>query len=200
MEGDVRLIYPINGEAVMQQVLQGAAPSYWYVFPAKPSQFLKNIAVYSVCTLLLLGFLLYLKVHPAFVIGLGDAAKMPELHDLWRTIDFGAAAIVIPMLLVFLLSEVRNLSTARKQALVLLPEGFIMQKGSSRKTMTVIHYGTITELTTSVSNYTWYLVMPRADGNGIIKLGLDGRFGPSSEIAAILQQAHEQYAGARFNY
>ncbi len=188
----------IDGDAVMQQVQQGTAPSYWFVCPARVSQFLKNIAVFAVFSLLLIGGLRYLQVNPGFAIGLRGAGDIPELHALWRRIDFGVAGIVLLMLLFFLVSGVRNLATARQQALVLLPEGFVMQKGATRKTMVVIHYGAISEITTSVSNYTLSLVMPRTDGYGTIRVELDGRFGPSDAIAELLQQAHRQYAMGRY--
>jgi len=186
----------INGEAVMQQVRQGTVPPYWHVFPAKVSHFLKNIAVCAVFTLLLFGFLLYLMVHPEFAIGLRGAVEMPELHAFWRMLDFIVVGIAMLILLIFLFSEVWKLGTAHKQALVLLPEGFVMQKGATRRSVTAIHYGAIFEITTSVSNNTWFLVMPLADGYGTIKLELDGRFGPSSEISSTLEQAHLQYVMA----
>lgn len=151
-------------------------------------------------TLLLLGCLLYLRVHPEFAIGLRGAAEIPELHALWRTIDFIVVDFVILIFLSFLSSEIWKLSTVHKQVLVLLPDGFVMQKGATRKSMTVIHYGAISEITAGVRNYTWFLVMPRADGYGTITLELDGRFGPPSEISEILEQAHRQYAMVRARY
>lgn len=190
----------IDGEAVMQQVRQGAAPSYWHVLPAKQSHFIGNIAGYTVGALLAFGLLLYLIVDPGFVIGLKGAVNVESLHNLWRTVDFVVAGIAILACLFLVFAGVRNLGTVNQQALVLLPEGFVMQKGVGKKTMTVIEYGAITGLTTSVSNGSWSLVMPRANGKGAVKLDLDGRYGAPKQIATMLQEARAQYARARASH
>jgi hypothetical protein len=187
----------IDGEAVMHQALQGAAPPNWRVFPAKQSHFMGNIVGYVIGVVLLLGFIVFLIAAPDFVIGLRGAVNVPSLHSLWRTVDFVVAGVGVVGCIVLLVSSVRSLGTLNQQALVLLPEGFVIRKGADKKAMTVIEFGAISGIATSVSNGTWSLVMPRANGKGAVKLELDGRFGSPKQIAKMLEEARSQYAIAR---
>lgn len=184
----------IDGEAVMRQVLQGSAPPNWRVFPAKLSHFLGSIAGYAIAVLLFLGFIGFLVIAPDFVIGLKGAVDVPTLHSFWRTVDFVVAGALALGCAALLVSSMRGLGSVKQQALVLLPEGFVMQKGADKKTMTVVHFGAITGVGTSVVQGNWSLVMPRANGNGNIKVEIDARFGAPKNIATILQVARMQYA------
>lgn len=184
----------IDGEAVMHQALQGSAPPYWRVFPAKVSHFMGSITGYVIGALLLLGFIGFLIIAPDFVIGLKGAVNEPSLHALWRTVDFAVAGLGVAGCIVLFISSIRGLGTVKQQALVVLPEGFVMQKGAEKKTLSVIEFRAITGIATSVSNGNWTLVIPRANGKGTLKLALDGRFGAPKQIANMLEEARSQYA------
>lgn len=189
----------IDGEAVLQQALQGSAPPNWQVFPAKLSHFLGSIAGYAIGALLLLGLIGYLAINPDAAIGLQGSSNAPNVIQFWRTIDFPVAGLLVLACVVLIVLSIRGLGTVKQQALVLLPEGFVMRKGADKKTMTVIEFGAITGIATSVSNGNWSLVMPRANGKGAAKLELDGRFGAPKKIAKTLEEARSQYAIARVN-
>ncbi len=187
----------IDGDAVMQQVQQGTAPSYWRVFPAKLSHFIWSVLGYAVGALLLLGFIGFLNITPGFAISFGSSSDAPSAIQFWRTVDFVVAGVLAFCCVALFVVSIRSISSVKQQALVLLPEGFVMQKGAGKKTMTVIHFGAITGVGTSVFSGTWSLVMPRTNGKGTIKVELDGRFGAPKNIATILQAAHMQYANSR---
>lgn len=189
----------IDGEAIIQQALQGSAPPNWRVFPAKVSHFLGSIAGYAIGALLLLGFIGFLIIAPDFAISLQGSSDAPNVIQFWRTIDFVAAGVMALACVALLVLSIRGLGTVKHQALVVLPEGFVMQKGADKKTMTVIEFGAITGIGTSVRNGNWSLVIPRANGKGAIKLELDGRFGAPKKVAAMLEEARLQYAVARVN-
>ena len=186
----------IDGEAVMQQVLQGSAPPNWRVFPAKLSHFLGSIIGYAIATLLFLGFIGFLVIAPDFAIGLQGSSDAPNIVQFWHTIDFVVAGALALGCAALLVSSIRGLGSVKQQALVLLPEGFVMQKGTGKKSMTVVNFGAITGVGTSVLQGNWSLVMPRANGDGSIKVELDARFGAPKNIATILQVARMQYAKA----
>lgn len=189
----------IDGEAVLQQALQGAAPPNWRVFPAKQSHFMGNIVGYIIGVVLLLGFIVYLAANPDVAITLQGSSDAPNVIQFWRTVDFVVAGVAAVGCIVLLVSSVRSLGTLNRQALVLLPEGFVMRKGVEKKTMSVIEFGAISGIATSVSNGTWSLVMPRANGKGTIKLELDGRFGAPKQIAKMLEEARSQFAIANIS-
>jgi len=184
----------IDGEAVLQQALQGSAPPNWRVYPAKVSHFLGSIAGYAIGTLLLLGLIAYLAANPDVAISLQGSSDAPNVSQFWRVIDFVVGGVMVLACVVLLVLSIRGLGTVKHQALVVLPEGFVMQKGAGKKGMTAIEFGAITGIATSVSNGNWSLVIPRANGKGAIKLELDGRFGPPKKIAAMLEEARSQYA------
>src|SRR5262249_15698522 len=165
------------GDAVIRTVVQGSPPPNWRVYPAKRSYFIGSIVWGGVGVGLLLGFLGYLVINPDFVFGLEGAVEDPSLFPFWRAFDFvptGVTALAFAMLLV---TGIRDLGTAKQQARVVLPEGFVMQRGPDQKTMTVIEFGAITSIAPRVSRGRWSLVMPRADGSGALTLRLDPRRG-----------------------
>lgn len=185
----------IDGEAVIQQSLQGSAPPNWRVLPAKVSHFLGSIAGYAIGAVLLLAFIGFLAVNPDARVTLqGSSSDAPNVIQFWRTIDFVVAGVMALACVALLVLGVRGLGTVKQQALVVLPEGFVMQKGTDKKTLSVIEFGAITGIATSVSNGNWTLVIPRANGKGVIKLALDGRFGAPKQIAKMLEEARSQFA------
>lgn len=184
----------LDGEAIVHQALQGSAQPNWRVFPAKLSHFLGSIAGYAIGALLLLGVIAYLAANPDVAFSLGSSSDTPNVIQFWRNIDFVVAGVMTLACIALLGLSVRGLSTVKHQVLVLLPEGFVMQKGAEKKTMTVIEFGAISGIATSVSNGNWSLVMPRTNGKGAVKLDLDGRFGSPKQIAKTLEEARSQYA------
>ncbi len=187
----------IDGDAVMQQVQQGTAPSYWRVFPAKLSHFIWSIVGYAIGALLLLGFIGFLSISPGFAVSFGSSSDAPNVIQVWRTIDFVVAGVMAFACVALFVLSIRSIGSVKQQALVVLPEGFVMQKGAAKKTMTVVHFGAITSVGTNVFSGNWSLVMPRTNGKGTIKVELDGRFGAPKNIATVLQLAHMQYAKSR---
>ena len=81
--------------------------------------------------------------------------------------------------------------------LVLMPEGFVMQKGTTSKTMAAIAYANVGTPKVVVQSGTTYLLMSRANGQGALRVTLDGRFGPPKQIAKRIVDAHQLNAGTR---
>ncbi len=183
----------IDGDAVMQTVVQGSAPPHWRVYPAKRSYFLGTIVWGVIGVVVMLGFLGFLVINPDFVFGLKGTLDGPSLQFFWRVFDLVGTGFVALAFAMLLVTGLRDLGSVKQQALVGLPDGFVKQTGTDKKTMTVIEFGAITGITPRVYKGRWSLVMPRANGTGAVTLRLDPRFGATKTIAMILQEARNQY-------
>ncbi len=183
----------IDGDAVMQTVVQGSAPAHWRVYPAKRSYFLGTIVWGAIGVVLFLGFLGFLVLNPDFVFGLKGTLDEPSLQVFWRVFDLVATGVLALAFAVLLRTGLRELGSVKQQALVVLPEGFVEQTGTDQKTRTVIEFGAITSIAPRVYRGRWMLVMPRANGTGVVTLRLDPRFGSPKTIAMMLQEARNQY-------
>lgn len=187
----------IDGQAIVQQALQGYAPPAWQVLRARPSHFWGRIIGGIFLTLLVLGFIGYLIVDPGFAIGLRGAVNVEGLHQFWRTVDFIAGGVFTVAFIGYIVFGVRDLITMDHQVLVLMPEGFVMQKGTTTKTLSTVAYEAVSGARMQIDRGTVNLIMPRASRQGAVKLEIDSRFGKPKPLAQQIIQAQMAYAAYR---
>lgn len=186
----------LDGNAIMQQALYGGAPPTWTVIPARRSHFLQTIAGAIVGAVLGVGGIVYLVLNPDFVIGLRGAVEISSTFQFWRILDYAVCGLIIIGCIVYAISTARNMGSVAQQMLILMPEGFVMQRGDSAKTLSAISYAAIGQPRITVSNGTVYLVMQRAQSANAMRLELDNRFGPAKQIAQRIIDAQATYVAA----
>jgi hypothetical protein len=136
----------------------------------------------------------FLVLNPDFVVGYRGVVDASGLYMFWRLVDFALCGAIAAGGGVMIRGAVNGMVTLDHQLLVLLPEGFVMQKGSSSKTMAAVAYASVNTPRVIVRNGTVYLVASRTDGRGAVNMELDGRFGPPKQIAKRIIEAHSMYA------
>ncbi|GAC1451854.1 MAG: hypothetical protein PVSMB4_11990 [Ktedonobacterales bacterium] len=186
----------IDGQAIVQQALQGYAPPGWQILRARQSHFLGTIISGIALTLLVLGLIGYLIVDPGFVIGLRGAVNVDSLHQFWRIVDFIAGGVFAAAFIALTVKGVRDLGTIDNQVLVMMPEGFVMQKGPATKAPLTVAYESTAGARLQIDRGTVYLLLARANRQGALKIEIDGRFGKPKPIAQQIIQAQTAYAAA----
>ena len=186
----------IDGQAILQQALSGMAPATWQVLPARRSHFVGQIAGGIVGALALLAAIGYLVLNPDFAVGLQGSTNSPGVFSFWRILDFVVLGALILAALAYAVVSARDMGTMNQQALVLMPEGFVMQKGASPKTLSTIAYEAIGTSRMSISSGNIYLLMSRANSQGTLKLQIDSRFGPAKQLTQRIVEAQLTYARA----
>lgn len=187
----------LDPNQVLQQVQQRTNPPDWQVLPAKQSHFIQSL--FGGIALILIGLAAagYLLLNPDFVIGLRGLVDLDSMQTVWRIVDFVLCAAIVASGGVLIRGAVAGMATQDQQMLVLMPDGFVMQKGNTSKTMSAIAYANVRSPQVVVKSGTTYLMMARANGQGALRLEVDGRFGPPKQIAKRIVEAHQLYARSR---
>lgn len=186
----------LDGNAIMQQALYGGANPNWTVIPARRSHFVQNIVAGIVGAILFMGAIVYLLFNQDFVVGLLGAVDIPGSFQFWRITDYVVGGLAIVGCIAFAINTAREMDTLAQQMLILMPEGFVMQRGASAKTLSAIAYAAIGKPRITVNRGTVYLIMPRVQGTNAMRLELDNRFGPAKKIAQRIIDAQAVYAAA----
>lgn len=182
---------------VLQQARAHMSPPNWQVLPAKQSHFLQALFGGIVLIILGIGAAGYLLLNPGFIVGLASLVNVDNLFTFWRVADFVICAFIVLGGAGLIRGAVAGMATQEQQMLVLMPEGFVMQKGASSKTMAAIAYANVNTPKLVVQNGAASLLMARANGQGALRVRLDGRFGPPKQIAKRIIEAHQLFVHAQ---
>lgn len=187
----------LDPNQIIQQVQQHTNPTNWAVLPAKQSHFLQSLFGGIFLAVIGLAAAGYLVLNPDFVVGLGALVTMSSLFTFWRIVDFVFCAVAVAAAGVIMRDSISGMATHDQQMLVLTPEGFVMRKGTTSKLTSAVAYANVGVPSVVVQSGTTYLMMSRANGQGPLRLEVDGRFGPPKQIAKRIIDAHQLYAQAR---
>lgn len=177
--------------AIMTQVRAGVAPPTWKVLPAKGSHFITAGLFSILFGLALIAGLVYLLISNTLIYFIvpPDNEGISIFWFLFDNIVGGAVAIGLIVMGIMKLVE---MGTAQQQALVLMPEGFVIQTQKA----VVVHYGLVAGMTIAISQGNVVLNMRRTDNGQTMKVALDNRFGAPKPIGKAIVQAQGLYAQA----
>lgn len=179
----------LDSSAIMNQVRAGVAPPTWKVMPAKGSHFITTGLLYILFGLAMIGGLVYLFFSNTLIYFL-----VPPVNDglkiFWFLFDNIVGALLAIGGFIGGIKKLAEMGSAQQQAMVLMPEGFLMQ---TQKAI-MVHYGQVAGMTMALKNGEVILNMRRADNGKTMKVTLDGRFGATKPIGQAIVQAQGQYA------
>lgn len=186
----------LDGNAILQQARNGGAPPNWTVIPARRSHFLQTIAGGIIGVIAFGAAIAYLLFNPDFVVGLRGFVNLSGTSQFWRILDFAICGLAIIASIAYAVSGARDMDSLGEQVLVLMPEGFVMQRGSTSNTLSTIAYAAVRQPRVTITQGTVYLVMARTQDGSVIRLKLDNRFGPAKKIAQRIVDAQGAYVAA----
>lgn len=181
----------MDSSAILNQVRAGVAPAAWKVLPAKGSHFIITGLFSILFGLALIGGLVYLLFSNTLIYFL-----VPPVNDglkiFWFLFDNLVGGAVAIGLIVAGIMKLAEMGSAQQQAMVLMPEGFVIQT----KKPVVVHYGQVAGMTVALNRGDVILNMRRADNGQTMKVTLDSRFGAPKPIGQAIVQAQGRYAQA----
>ena len=185
----------IDSNAVITQVRSGTAPASWQVIPARRAFFVQGAIWGVVVAVAAVAAAVYLLASGTVVgYGVNDQTSNGVLN-FWFIVDMVVLALFLVGGVVFSITRLRSLGSAEDQALILMPEGFVMRLGPSANATRVVNYQNIAILTPTVRNGNVFLVMQAANGRKI-QVQLDSRFGKPKPLAQQIQGMHAAYVTA----
>jgi hypothetical protein len=183
----------IDSSAVLQQASTGMAPPTWEVLRARRSFFISSAIGGVFITVAAIGVAIYL-ILSGTIIGIGVNDQTPNnVAFFWFIVDMVALAAFGIGGVVFAIVRLRGLGSLTEQMLILMPEGFVMRRGSAAKDTTTVNYQRVATVTPSVQSGTVYLVMQLAGSGQRTKVELDSRFGPPKKLAEQIAGMHAHY-------
>lgn len=185
----------IDWNRVIEHVRAGTAPAAWQVVRAKKSYFIWVAIGALVVAIGAIAGEAYLLSSNTIVGYALPADPTPQVYNLWHTLDLVAAIAIALACIVAAVRGIQQTGTLNEQMLILLPEGFVMRRGTKPKDTQAFNYPTIRTIKRQVRNSTTTLVLEMADGRAA-RVVLDGRFGKVKAIAQQIQNAHAQYVAA----
>jgi hypothetical protein len=186
----------IDANAVLAQLRAGMAPGGWQVLPAKRSHFVTNgVAGFVLAILAIAGAAYVLFTGTVFGYGLTDQTSNSEL-TVWLVIDL---VVLLAFVIGGIVSGIRSLAqldNLDEQALILMPEGFVMRRGSSEKQTTTVSYATVAGIRMTANRGGVYLLI-QPIGRSPFRIALDGRYGKPKQLAQQITGAFARFAAAR---
>lgn len=183
----------IDANAAIQQVRSGTAPPSWQVLRARPTFFMWSAIGGVVFTLAAIAAAIYLFVSNT-VVGIGVTDQTPPNVALfWLIVDMLVLAACAVIGVVSAVRHVRRLGSASEQMLVLMPEGFVLRRGTTEKDVTTINYQRIATMTPTAKNGAMVLAMTIAGSGKRAAVTLDNRFGPAKKLASEIAGTHAHY-------
>jgi hypothetical protein len=183
----------IDSSTVLQQASTGMAPPTWEVLRARRSFFISS-AIGGVCiTLGAIAAAIYLLLSGT-IVGIGVNDQTPSnVAFFWFIVDMVALAAFAIGGIAFAVVRLRGLGSIDGQMLILMPEGFVMRRGTATKDTTTVNYQRAATMTPSVQNGTVYLVIQLAGSGQRAKVEIDNRFGPAKKLAEQIAGMHAHY-------
>lgn len=186
----------IDAGMVLRMVRSGQVPPQWQVVRAKRGFFLMQSFLGVLLVILGVGGAVAL-LASGTVIGYGLSDTSPDgVVTFWFVVDMLVLAACVIGGIVLAIQQLLRLGTVDEQVLVLMPDGFVMRRGSAPKDTLAYSYDSIRAVDRVVRNGTNYLVMQPVQGRAV-RLTLDGRFGPPKRIAQQIQAMAVDYRAAR---
>lgn len=180
----------------MQAVRQGYTPGNWRVFHGRVAYHVRQII--GGVVILALGFIgvMYLLLNPHIAVVPGAGSGSTPLDEgpftVARTVDFVVLAVFLLLGLGVSALSASRLTTARDQALVLMPEGFVL----SVKNPVAYAYANMQAIAARNNNGTiTFSITPIGGGRNQV-FRLDGRFGKPKPIATAILAARAEWQRA----
>lgn len=173
----------LNADAVMMAVRQNQIPGSWQVFRGRVAFHMQQLL--GGVLILVLGFvgIMYLLLNPRIAIvpgyGSNDSPIDPGPFTIARTVDFVVLAILLLVGLWLCFSSSSQLTVARDQALVLMPDGFVI----STKNPVAYAYAAMQGMSARNNRGTITFNITPVGGAQRQSFRLDGRFGNAKQIA-----------------
>lgn len=185
----------LNANTVMTMVRQGQAPATWQVYRGRAAFHVRQML--GGLLILLLGFVgvMYLLLNPNTVIVPGsgqDSPIDPGPFAVARVGDFVVLAVVLAVGLWLCASSSSQLTTVRDQALVLMPEGFVV---GARKS-TAYAYAAMQSIAARNNRGTITFSITPVDSGQRQLFRLDSRFGDARQIATQILAARTAWQRA----
>ena len=185
----------LNADAVMTAVRQGQAPATWQVYRGRVAFHVRQLL--GGLLILLLGFVgvMYLLLNPDTVIvpGSGQGSALDTgPFAVARIGDFVVLAVVLVVGLWLCVSSSSQLTTVRDQALVLLPEGFVI----GAKKPTAYAYAAMQAIAARNNRGTITFSVTPVGGDRRQTFRLDSRFGDAKHIATQILAARTAWQRA----
>ncbi|HEV2462049.1 MAG TPA: hypothetical protein VGS80_27155 [Ktedonobacterales bacterium] len=185
----------IDSNSVMSQVRSGTAPTSWQVIPARRAFFVQGAIWGVVIAIAAVAAAAYLLLSGT-VVGYGvNSQTSNNVLNFWFIVDMVVLALFLVGGIVFSITRLRSLGSADDQALVLMPDGFVMRLGPAANATRVVNYQNIATITPTVRNGNTFLVMQTTNGRRV-QVQLDSRFGKPKPLAQQIQGMHAAYATA----
>lgn len=186
----------LNADAVMQAVRQGYVPDSWRVYHGRVGWLVRQLL--GGLFILLLGFsaAVYLMLNPHIAVVPGTPGDHTTIETgqiaLWRGIDFVVLGFILLIGFVLSVGSASQLPNIREQALVLMPDGFVL----TLKKPTAYAYGAMQAL--SARNRRGVIQFNITPGGNARRrlVALDGRFGNAKQIATQILMARNEWQRA----
>jgi hypothetical protein len=183
----------IDSNAVVQQASTGMAPPSWQVLPARRSFFMSSALIGVVFTLGAIAAAIYLLLSGT-IFGIGVNDQTPNnVAFFWFIVDMVLVAAFAIGGIIFAIVRLRGLGSLNQQMLILMPEGFVMRRGTTPKDVTTVNFERVATMTPSVQSSAVVLVMQLAGSGQRAKVELDNRFGPAKKLANEIAGMHAHY-------
>jgi hypothetical protein len=187
----------IDANAVLEQARTGMAPGNWRVLSARRGYFVQATIIGVVFLVAAVAAAIYLlATGTVFGYGLTDQTSNNVLL-VWLVIDMLVLLAVAIFGVVAAIRSLIAMGSADEQKLVLMPEGFVMQRGPSGKNIVAVQYENIVNMKPSVRNGNVYLVMQARGASKPSQISLDGRFGKPKQLAQEITGTFAGVAAAR---
>jgi hypothetical protein len=185
----------LNADAVMTAVRQGQAPATWQVYRGRVAFHVRQLL--GGLLILLLGFVgvMYLLLNPDTVIvpGSGQSGTLDTgPFAIARIGDFVVLAVVQVVGLGLCVSSSSQLTTVRDQALVLLPEGFVI----GAKKPTAYAFAAMQAIAARNNRGTITFSVTPSGGDRRQTFRLNSRFGDAKHIATQILAARTAWQRA----
>ena len=185
----------IDSNTVIGQVRAGTAPPTWQVLHARQAFFVQGAIAGIVIAIAAVAAAAYLLLSGT-VVGYGlNSQTSDNVLNFWFIVDMVVLVLFLVGGIVFSVTRLRSLGSADDQALILMPEGFVMRLGPAANATRVVNYQGIATLTPTVRNGNVFLVMQAANGRRV-QIELDSRFGKPKPLAQQIQGMHAAYVTA----
>ncbi|HLG76301.1 MAG TPA: hypothetical protein VKX46_07795 [Ktedonobacteraceae bacterium] len=182
-----------NKDAILAQVQSGQIPQTWRILYPKSSHYITLIVTYLILVLILIFGIVYMNAtNTVFVPGYSsDPITSESVFSTWRIIDYIVIAILGVAFLVAIVQSILDLSTIHNQALILTPEGFVLQK---RRSVAAVAFADVASMSARKYRGTVNMYIKPRQGGKTIQMKFDGRFGNVQNVVNGILSAQHSYA------
>jgi hypothetical protein len=183
----------IDANAAIQQASTGMAPPSWQVLRARPSFFVWSAIGGIAFTLGAIAAVIYLRVSH-MIVGMGLTDQTPtSVLAFWQVADLVVLAVCVVLGIVGAVRHLRRLGSAADQMLILMPEGFVMRRGTGSKDVTTVNFARVASMTPSAQRGGIALAMRIAGSGKPAQVTFDNRFGPAKRLTQEIAGMHAHY-------